>query len=81
MALRSGQQAAGYRHPCENAKESRKDVEEAYDYHMAKLSSTVSMAMCRIKTYEKMAEGLVGISFITKSYRSIFRGALTAYDI
>jgi NitT/TauT family transport system substrate-binding protein len=50
------------------AKQARKDVEEAYDYQVAKLKLFGLDGDVSDRTYEKMAEGLVEISFIKKPY-------------
>jgi NitT/TauT family transport system substrate-binding protein len=50
------------------AKQGRKDVEDAYDYQVAKLKLFGLDGDVSDKTYEKMAEGLVEISFIKKPY-------------
>ena len=50
------------------AKQTRKDVEEAYDYQVAKLKLFGLDGDVSDRTYEKMAEGLVEISFIRKPY-------------
>jgi NitT/TauT family transport system substrate-binding protein len=50
------------------AKQTRKDVEEAYDYQVAKLKLFGLDGDVSDSTYEKMAEGLVEISFIKKPY-------------
>jgi hypothetical protein len=52
----------------EAAKQGRKDVEDAYDYQVAKLKLFGLDGDVSDKTYEKMAEGLVEISFIKKPY-------------
>jgi NitT/TauT family transport system substrate-binding protein len=50
------------------AEQTRKDVEEAYDYQVAKLKLFGLDGDVSDRTYEKMAEGLVEISFIKKPY-------------
>jgi ABC-type nitrate/sulfonate/bicarbonate transport system substrate-binding protein len=50
------------------AKQARKDVEEAYDYQVAKLKLFGLDGDVSDRTYEKMAEGLAEISFIKKPY-------------
>jgi NitT/TauT family transport system substrate-binding protein len=50
------------------AKQARKDVEEAYDYQVAKLKLFGLDGDVSDQTFEKMAEGLVEISFIKKPY-------------
>jgi len=50
------------------AKQARKDVEEAYDYQVAKLKLFGLDGDVSDRTFEKMAEGLVEISFIKKPY-------------
>jgi ABC-type nitrate/sulfonate/bicarbonate transport system substrate-binding protein len=60
------------------AKLARKDVEEAYDYQVAKLKLYGLDGDVSDKTYEKMAEGLVEIDFIKKPYppkSAIFDGS------
>ena len=50
------------------ARQARKDLEEAYDYQVAKLKLYGLDGDVSDKTYEKMAEGLVEINFIKKPY-------------
>jgi ABC-type nitrate/sulfonate/bicarbonate transport system substrate-binding protein len=60
------------------ARQDRKDIEEAYDYQIAKLRLYGLEGDVSDKTYEKMAEGLVEIGFIKKPYpakSAIFDGS------
>jgi ABC-type nitrate/sulfonate/bicarbonate transport system substrate-binding protein len=60
------------------ARQDRKDIEEAYDYQIAKLRLYGLDGDVSDKTYEKMAEGLVEIGFIKKPYppkSAIFDGS------
>jgi NitT/TauT family transport system substrate-binding protein len=60
------------------ARQPRKDLEEAYDYQVAKLRLYGLDGDVSDKTYEKMAEGLVEIGFIKKPYppkSAIFDGS------
>ena len=60
------------------AKQDRKDVEDAYDYLVAKLKLFGLDGDVSDKTYEKMAEGLVEIGFIKKPFppkSAIFDGS------
>ena len=50
------------------AKLARKDVEEAYDYQVAKLKLFGLDGDVSDKTYAKMAQGLVEIGFIKQPY-------------
>ena len=64
------------------AKQGRKDVEDAYDYQVAKLKLFGLDGDVSDKTYEKMAEGLVEISFIKKPYppkSAIFDGSFVQW--
>ena len=82
LALRSGQQGAGHRHPGEICQAGPKDVEDAYDYQVAKLKLFGLDGDVSDKTYEKMAEGLVEISFIKKPYppkSAIFDGSFVQW--
>ncbi len=60
------------------ARQDRKDIEEAYDYQVAKLKLYGLDGDVSDKIYEKMAEGLVDIGFIKQPYppkSAIFDGS------
>jgi ABC-type nitrate/sulfonate/bicarbonate transport system substrate-binding protein len=60
------------------ARQARKDLEEAYDYQVAKLKLYGLDGDVSDKTYEKMAEGLVEIGFIKQPFppkSAIFDGS------